>query len=171
MAAAKDPSPLKTRAKRGVWNIKKRATFIAELSMTANVSASARAAKMKEAQAYAERRKSDAFRAEWAAALSEGYARLELMMLERAMRALSPAPAKKEGEAAEPIDPAQSKIDEYSNKLAMTLLSAHRVSVRDERGVTPTRAISQINVVGAKERLSLKLDQMHARLTGAAQND
>jgi hypothetical protein len=165
MTDTKTLAPAKTltrrkKSVRGLWNVKKRSVFLAELAMTANVSASARAAKMKEAQAYQERRKSSEFRAAWAAALSEGYARLEMMMLERAMRALSPSTAEKDA------DPAQSKMDEYSNKLALTLLAAHRASVRDERGGAGPASRVGPDLVGARDRLARKLDIMHARLTG-----
>lgn len=150
------PALKKKPVKRAVWTIEKRALFLAELAMTSNVSASARAAKMKESQAYAERRKSSEFRADWKEALGEGYTRLEMMMLERAMRALSPA-----APDAEP-DPAQAKVDEYSNKLAMTLLSAHRASVREERGGAPPRA--PVDGETARAQLSTTFDIIHQRM-------
>jgi hypothetical protein len=146
----------KTPAKKStLWNIEKRDAFLTALAQTANVSASARAAKMKEAQAYTERRKSAAFRAAWEVALSEGYAKLELMMLERAMKAM--------GADAETADPAKTKLEEYSNKLAMTLLTAHRATVRGEKKAAPASP-AYGKKADVKARLSARFDAMHERL-------
>jgi hypothetical protein len=142
---------------RSLWTKPKRDLFLAELAQTANVSASARKAKMKEPQAYSERRKSSTFREAWAEALSEGYAKLELMMLERAMSALGAKP--------DEVDAAKTKLQEYSNKLAMTLLTAHRASVRDGRGLRTDASAGFNHMVDVKSRLSAKFDVMHDRLT------
>ncbi len=113
------------------WSKAKQEKFLATLADTANVTASAKAVRFKEAAAYDFRRRSPAFRAAWHEALGEGYTRLELMMLERAMTALKPAV---EGEAP---DPARTRVEEYSNKLAMGLLAAHRATVRGDRTTAP----------------------------------
>jgi hypothetical protein len=145
-----------TPAKKStLWNIEKRDAFLTALAQTANVSASARAAKMKEAQAYTERRKSATFRAAWEVALSEGYAKLELMMLERAMKAM--------GAEAETFDPAKTRLEEYSNKLAMTLLTAHRATVRGEKKGAPTTPGTG-QKADVKTRLTARFDAMHERL-------
>lgn len=145
---------------RSLWTKAKRDLFLAELAQTANVSASARKAKMKEPQAYAERRKSGSFREAWAEALSEGYAKLELMMLERAMTALGAQPSE--------ADAAKTKLEEYSNKLAMTLLTAHRASARSGRGQAVEGSAGFNQMVDAKARLSAKFDTMHERLKAEA---
>jgi hypothetical protein len=137
-----------------VWSIERRQVFLDELAATANVSASARAAGMKEAQAYTERRKSRVFREAWEAALCEGFSRLELMMLERAMKALK--------HEVGDIDPARTRMEEYSNKLALTLLAAHRATVRGVRAVG-AKAPTVSRVTGVKERLAAKFDVMHER--------
>jgi hypothetical protein len=147
---------------RALWTKAKRDLFLAELAQTANVSASARKAKMKEPQAYAERRKSIAFREAWAEALSEGYAKLELMMLGRAMKALGAKP--------DEANAAATKLEEYSNKLAMTLLTAHRAAARDGRGQRSESGVGLNHMVDVKSRLSAKFDSMHERLT-AETND
>jgi hypothetical protein len=148
--------------KTKAWNQERRDAFLAALAATSNVSASARAATMQDAQAYAERRKSAAFRAAWEVALCEGYTRLELMMLERAMKSLSAT--------GDESDIARSKMEEYSNKLAMTLLTAHRATVRGEKAFAPKLPTAQPKT-GVKDRLAAKFDAMHARRKAGPSRD
>ena len=131
------PLPRKmTGYSKADWSKIKQGKFLAVLADTANVTASAKAIKFKEAAAYDFRRKSAVFRAAWNEALSEGYAKLELMMLERAMKALRP------DTADEPADAVRTRVEDYSNKLAMGLLAAHRATVRGDRVATSTLARS-----------------------------
>ncbi len=157
--AAPEPAP---EPRAALWNQDRRTLFLAELAASANVSASARAAGMKEAQAYAERRKSASFRIAWQGALCEGYAQLELMMLERAMKALRAT-----GGAP---DPAKTRMEEYSNKLAMTLLAAHSAAVRGTKSA-PAKSAPHHPVDGVKERLSSQFDLMHQRLNAGSNRD
>lgn len=139
------------------WTKAKQDKFLATLAQTANVTASARAVRFREAAAYDFRRRSPAFRVAWHEALCEGYARLELMMLERAMAALRPAA---EGDVA---DPARSKVEEYSNKLAIGLLSAHRATVRGERAAAPAGLRKSIDAgVAVGEKLIRMREQAKA---------
>jgi hypothetical protein len=142
------------------WSAEKRSLFLAELAATSNVTKSAMAAGMSDAQVYAERRRTPAFREAWTDALSEGYARLEFMMLERANDAL----AVKGKVTDEKL--ATNKMHEYSNKLALNLLTAHRALVRESRaGAAPSRHTPN-RVAGSKARLIAKLDEMRARSSG-----
>lgn len=104
-----------------VMSVRKRALFLAELAVTANVAASARVADVLAPTAYALRRRDEGFRAAWEEALAEGYAQLELQLLERALFG-SPKPAAK-GEPAR----------EFSERLALALLAAHRDTVLKTR--------------------------------------
>jgi hypothetical protein len=121
------------------WTKTKQQAFLDHLAATANVTAATAKVKFKEGAAYDYRRKSPEFRTAWQGALCEGYAKLELMMLERAMIALRPIV---EGENAP--DPARTKADEYSNKLVMALLTAHRASVRGEKSESPAKPVVEI---------------------------
>ena len=121
------------------WTKTKQQAFLDHLAATANVASATATVKFKEGAAYDYRRKSPEFRTAWQAALCEGYAKLELMMLERAMRALQPLA---QGEDAP--DPARTKADEYSNKLVMALLAAHRASVKGEKSEAPAKPIAEI---------------------------
>jgi hypothetical protein len=115
---------------------------------------------MSDAQVYAERRRNSGFREAWTDALSEGYARLEFMMLERANDALSVTGKVTDEKLA------TNKMHEYSNKLALNLLTAHRALVREARsGAAPSRHTPG-RVAGSKVRLIAKLDEMRVRSGG-----
>lgn len=60
-------------------------TFFAELADTCNVVRSAKAAGFTANWAYRKRKMDAGFRAGWARAIAEGYAKLELVLLDRAM--------------------------------------------------------------------------------------
>jgi hypothetical protein len=151
---------IKAKATPALWTAERRALFLAELAATSNVTKSAKAAGMSDAQVYAERRRNAGFRDAWTEALSEGYARLEFMMLERANAALT-----LKGKVTEE-QIATSKMHEYSNKLALNLLTAHRALVRDARsGAAPSRHTPN-RIAGSKARLIAKLDEMRARSGG-----
>lgn len=140
------------------WSNAKQEKFLATLADTANVTASAKAVNFKEAAVYDFRRKSAAFRAAWHDALCEGYAKLELMMLERAMAALRP----ETGDAS--IDLARTKVEEYSNKLAIGLLAAHRATVRGERASLPKVAY---NAAETRAQVVERLTDMRERMKAA----
>lgn len=61
----------------------RRRTFLEHLAATCNVTASADAAGVSHSCVYANRMKDPGFRADWALALEQGYARLEMALLER----------------------------------------------------------------------------------------
>lgn len=156
------PRKRKAKAKNipANWTAERRTVFLAELAATSNVTKSAAAAGMSDAQVYAERRRNAGFRDAWTEALSEGYARLEFMMLERANDALSVTGKVTDEQLA------TSKMHEYSNKLAMSLLTAHRALVREARsGAAPARHTPN-RAAGSKARLIAKLDEMRARSGG-----
>lgn len=66
------------------WTAAKREAFLQALVETANVAGAARAVGLPEHSPYHLRRKDDDFARAWDAALEEGYAKLELMLLRRA---------------------------------------------------------------------------------------
>lgn len=133
------------------WSERKKTAFLEHLSLTANVRASARAVDMSEQSVYRLRSRCDVFRGGWEVALREGYARLELMMLERAIGG-TVKPAGKAGQAA-------SEMIEYSDRLGLALLAAHRSTVR---GTTEAAA----DPGAARRRIEAKLEEMNRRLGG-----
>lgn len=136
------------------WSREKRELFLAELAVSSNITASAKAAGLPEASAYRLRRLSPEFAAAWQDALCEGYTKLEHMMLARAMKALTKTTE---------TDAAATRMQEYSNKLAMGLLAAHRVSAKGVGSVGGPRAVRKRG--HAKARLEGRFADMRARIS------
>jgi hypothetical protein len=103
--------------------------FLAALSETANVSASARKAQVATSTLYSERRRFTKFRSQWAEALCEGYVRLESDLLAEALR----KPSAKTGEM-------MLKVRAQKQRLGTTLLSMHRQSVKAQTTTKPVAA-------------------------------
>ncbi|MGN6123264.1 MAG: hypothetical protein ACTHOJ_09950 [Sphingomonas oligoaromativorans] len=133
------------------WTQARQRTFLETLAQTSNVAASERKAKMPVGSAYRERRRSPGFEAAWREALAEGYARLEHTMLERALLGITRR-VKKSEDGSETV--------EYSDRLGMALLTAHRASAMAARpGVREEGE-------NARDWLARKLAEMHRRLGG-----
>ena len=132
------------------WSERRRKDFLEHLSLTANVRASARAVNMSEQSVYRLRARCDVFRAGWEVALREGYARLEVVMLERAIG----VPVAPGGKAK-----AADRMMEYSDRLALALLAAHRAAVRGVPDAPPDPG-------AARRRIEAKLEEMSRRLGG-----
>lgn len=90
--------------------------FFATLADTCNVVRSAKEAGFTANWAYRKRKLDAAFRAGWARAVAEGYAKLELVLLDRAMNGTVKRVPSGSGE---------KRIREYNNQLAMALLKRH----------------------------------------------
>ncbi len=127
-----------------------RAVFLAALSETANVSASAKAAGISGSAVYAERRRLPAFRGEWELALAEGYARLEADLLAEALQTAS-------GKTSEGTLKARAQ----KHRLGIALLSAHRLAVKGAPATRPVQEKSDLGVL--KAQLILKLTHMRER--------
>lgn len=159
---------VKTQAR---WTIAKQRDFLATLAETANIARSARAVGMSEQGAYALRRRDEGFRRAWMEALSEGFDKLELMLLDRAMN----------GTPREHLLPTGAKkvVTEFSEALALKLLAQHRGTVqqarRDEARLAVARTdLSAVVTVDAEEvraDLIAKLELMGLRLGGGEQAD
>lgn len=136
---------------QAAWTKGKRDAFLAELAATANVRASARAVGMSEGCVYRLRLRSTEFRRDWEAALREGYARLELVMLERAINGTDAEAGKAAG-----------KMADYSDRLGLALLAAHRATVRGEE----TPKAEKTDKGAARRRIEAKLAEMNRRMGG-----
>lgn len=136
------------------WTPEKRREFLAKLAETANVRASARAVGMSVQGVYKLRARSSEFRKEWAAALREAYAQLEVMLLERALKG-----------TRKPVFHGGAKIGsvtEYSDRLALTLLNAHHATVHGTAAAKATRRDAK----AVQARVSAKLSVMNKRMGG-----
>lgn len=139
-------------AKRGDgWTKKNEDIFFAVLAETCNVSAALRAADMSSGSAYARRQKYAEFRAKWALAVREGYARLELTLLDRAMNGTVKTVEKADGS----ID----RTTEYPNAVALALLRMHRESAAAAEMVHEPAAIEEV-----RARIVKKLGVVKARI-------
>ena len=76
----------KRRKRPKLFGKRLRAIFLEHLAATCNVQASAKAAGVAVSTVYANRMRDAGFRADWDAALAQGYARLEAALIERALR-------------------------------------------------------------------------------------
>jgi hypothetical protein len=138
--------------RRERWTIERQTRFLTELAATANVSASARAAGMSEACVYRLRQRSPEFREAWSLALREGYEKLELMLLDRALNGVE-KPVWYGGKQV-------GSITEYSDRLALTLIAAHRASVRGGSA----ECVEEPGAV--RQRFAAKLGEMNIRMGG-----
>lgn len=143
-------TPQRRRARRKSWTRERRERFLSELAETSNVTAAARAADMCPQAAYKLRDRDAGFYRAWIGALTEGYERLELALLERALHGLEVDVwyhGKKVG-----------KDRKYSDTVALTLYRAHRETVKGAPEAEDSETI--------KARIAAKLSLMNRRLGG-----
>ena len=131
-------------------NAVKRKIFLGHLAQTANVSASARLANLNSSAIYAERLRSPEFRAKWAEALAEGYARLEADLLAEALQAAN-------GRTSDGTMKARAQ----KHRLGIALLGVHRASVKGS--VAQSLRVEKIDLRAIKAKLILQLTQMRER--------
>jgi hypothetical protein len=132
-------------------------SFLATLADTCNVARSARVAGFSASTAYRRRQADASFRAGWAQAVAEAYAKLELVLLERAMNGTIKRIKGKDGE---------SRVREYSNTLAVALLKRHADAAAEVEDDIAEEAEE------ARERILARLARMRERIdseTGAPQ--
>lgn len=126
------------------WTLDKQAEFLAHLAASCNVKASAQAVGMSEAGVHRLRLRSPEFRAAWEAAIEEGYVRLELFLLERAIKG------------------ANGASPEFSERLALTLLHAARPATRR----APRPAEAERDRAAMRAAVETKLSDMNKKLGG-----
>ena len=111
----------KRRGRKSDWTPAMAAKFAEVLADSCNVSLAARAIKRSIGNVYLQRTRDAAFRASWDQALAIGYARLEMMMLERALHGVEKAVTLKNGESR--------IMREYNDRVALALLRHHQGAV------------------------------------------
>jgi hypothetical protein len=112
------PQLIATGGKR--WSDEAETVFLDHLAATANVTASARACGFTNAAIYRRRRKDAGFQKRWGAALAQGYAHIEALLVQRAIEAL-------EGFAPDPDTPIL--IRDMTTRDALALLGHHRRTI------------------------------------------
>lgn len=128
-------------------------TFFAELADSCNVVRSAKAAGFSANWAYRKRRADAAFRNGWAAAVRDGYAKLELVLLERAMKGTPKLVRTARG--------TDRVMREYSNPLAVALLRRH-AETADSAAYEP----GEDELREVRERILEKLEGLKRRELG-----
>ena len=109
------------RTRRKLFGKQRRKIFLEHLAATCNVRRSAAAAGVTDRCVYKCRMRDAGFRAEWQAALEQGYARLEAMLLEHAMRE---RPIEIDG--ALEAEPPTTGDGRFDADLALHLLREHK---------------------------------------------
>lgn len=125
-------------------------TFFLTLTETCNVARSAKAAGFSANWAYRKRKTDAAFRNGWAAAVREGYARLEIVLLERAIKGTPKLVRTARG--------TDRTMREYSNPLAIALLRRH-AETADSAAFEP----GEDEMREVRERILEKLQRLKER--------
>ena len=139
-------------AKPKTWSATIEAVFLEELAGSANVARSAIAAGTTDKRAWQRRRADAKFRAAFLVALSDGYLRLELRMLQRALERVA-------GGAAEGDAPTTQEEQRW-----LQLLRQHRAAVQAS---DIFEEIEDLAVV--QRRIDEKFDEMRRRLAVATE--
>ena len=135
------------------WSARRQAIFLANLAETANVTGSARAAKISPTTVRRKRRDCADFRAQWERALGEGVAKLKMQLLDRALNGVRETVwhgGKKVG-----------TVLKFNDRMALALIAAH-----DVKG-DPIESAPPIPEEALRERLKAKLGEMNRRMGGA----
>lgn len=148
------------RAPKGLLTAAGERRFLAHLAATANVRLSAEATGIGWSAIYARRQRDAAFARAMREALAEGYARLELALLDNALRALRP-----DGEALEEWEEAHDETDPLTRmtpREALQLLGYRRREMEEGRphsGFPVPRVSREV----AAARLTRRLDALERR--------
>jgi hypothetical protein len=150
---AKKPAPGTTAKPRERWTARKQEMFVTSLAVTGNVSLSLVETGMSQTGLYKLRKRSPAFCTAWDAALDLGYARIETMLLDRALNGRRRV--LREGQIVE-------EFVECSDSLALSLLTQHRKRVGEYRAAV---AVAQDSPDRLRGRFMVKLERL-ARAAG-----
>ena len=125
-------------------------TFFVTLTETCNVVYAAKAAGFSRDWAYRKRKRDAVFRRGWADAVREGYAKLELVLLERAIKGTPKLVKTASG--------SDRVMREYSTALAIALLRRH-AETADSASYDP----EQEELAEIRERILERLDRIRER--------
>ena len=137
----------KRRKRHNLFGKRRREAFLEHLAATCNVQASAAAAGVAVSTVYANRMRDADFRADWQAALEQGYARLEAALVERALRGGGRAKVRGDKVVEGPDAPGEIDWDK-----GMELLRHHQ------------RGLAGLNQPGRAEPKRVPIEQVAARL-------
>lgn len=144
--------PAKAAPRR--WSAKAETAFLETLAETGNVARSCRAAGVSDNTVYRQRGRSEAFRTRWAEALREGYAKLEALVLDRALNGYD-----------RPVFHGGKKVGvtrQYDNRTALTILRMHAAAVHG----TPAPEVAGLSVEEMRRIVGERLSQANKRMGG-----
>lgn len=134
--------------KKTAWTEGQEEEFFAVLASSCNVSMAAKVAGIRPQRAYERRQRDAAFREAWEQAIAEGYARLELALLERALVGSEKIVVDSSGK--------KTVTRDYPNNIAMSLLKMHR----DTAKAADEDEAQMVGVEEARERILRRLERM-----------
>ena len=132
------------------WTATKRDVFLEHLRVSCNVAASCRKAKMRDTVVYKKRSTDAAFRASWAAAIGEAVERLEMMLLERALKGTKVERQSRDGAVTTTVV--------YPDQVALALIRAHKPQA--EAFAEPE---DEVEIAALRARIAKKLDAVAKR--------
>lgn len=142
--------PRKRTPDKKSWTAKKQKDFLGALAETCNVKLAARMAKVSTSAIYVRRERDAGFRAGWDRALAEGYAKLELEMLKRALHGVERTVVTRAGN--------RESFREYNDRLGLALLRMHRDSV-----ALASEGVDDHEYEEARERIIERLSRIRER--------
>lgn len=146
------------------WTDERRARFFAALADSCNIKASCRDVGMSVAGAYMLRDRDPSFRLGWRRSIAQGYAKLELQMLERALigeKRLRAVLDKSDHDDERALD----IVSRFSPRVAETLYRAHRADAidhdlgADDLHGDEARALIETKVEKLRAALAAKLER------------
>lgn len=152
--------PVRRKTRHDGWTQEKRALFLDELKAGCNVREAVRAAGMSDVSAYGLRKRDPAFAAEWAEALEQGYAELEMALLRQAIHGSATTETVEDGASGARRT---RTVHSYPHAMALRLLLAHRAQVaayRDAQG------IDRCGTEAVRAEIQQRLAETRARLLG-----
>lgn len=124
---SEEASPQLRQPRKNGWTQRRRAKFLEVLKATSNVSEAVRAVGLTASGAYDLRRRDPVFASEWAAALEQGYAELEMLLLRQGIFG---------SETTEIIDDGSETgrkrtktVHSYPHGMALRLMLSHKSEV------------------------------------------
>lgn len=148
------------RKAREGWTKARRARFLEVLAETINVTAAVGSVGLSAQGVYRLRKRDAGFAADWDQTIAEAYARVEMLLLERALLGKGSGAAVAAGSEV---------LEKLSERALLALLHQHRQTVRDVRIATERslgRRLSE-EEQEARAKLVEKLDTIVARLQPA----
>lgn len=140
------------------WTATKRDVFLEHLRISCNVAASCRKAKLRDTVVYKKRSTDAGFRASWASAIAEAVERLEMMLLERALKGTKVERRARDGAVTTTVV--------YPDQVALALIRAHKPQAEafaesdDEEEIAALRAriAKKLDAVAKRQREGGRLE-------------